>query len=485
MADYSDSDRKRHHMDDAHPSERTKRLAVDDTTSNRSSIITHPTSNGNQAQNDEDMYSHDASSGVSSTAFTHQNNSFKNQISPSHSMDDSTNQYSSTSELPAISIRCLLTAKETGSVIGKHGSCINHIRSQVENCKIHISEQIPGCPDRILSVTGSIGHVAMVYSLVATALIKESCSNGDDQANMCSRPSEGVLQTTAITLKLIVPQSRIGMLIGKQGIKLKYIQQESCARMMVENDFLPFSTEKMVRITGVVDAIHIAMFHIALVLAENKTKEMGKYIPFIPRPMMALHDSGKLRGAMIMMYPSRPVTPGASHPSASGGSNDSSSNIPANPSQPHAIFPYSPHPAFLYQTPPMGYQYLPMIPVYDPSAHVSTSGRYSKPGMHAILTPISGSPSPTHTPNVQGSALRQQDSQRHSLNMEIPLSSAGHIIGPKGMSISEIRQVSQCQIRMHPPVEGQGYRVLSIFGEMEQVKVAERRVLDMLATESH
>lgn len=71
-----------------------------------------------------------------------------------------------------------------------------------------------------------------------------------------------------ITLRLIVPASQCGSLIGKGGSKIKEIREVTGASIQVASDMLPNSTERAVTITGTSDAITQCIYHICCVMLE-------------------------------------------------------------------------------------------------------------------------------------------------------------------------------------------------------------------------
>lgn len=71
-----------------------------------------------------------------------------------------------------------------------------------------------------------------------------------------------------MTLRLIVPASQCGSLIGKGGTKIKEIREATGAQIQVASDVLPQSTERAVTLTGTRDSITQCIFHICAVMVE-------------------------------------------------------------------------------------------------------------------------------------------------------------------------------------------------------------------------
>jgi len=70
------------------------------------------------------------------------------------------------------------------------------------------------------------------------------------------------------TIKLIVPASQCGSLIGKGGVKIREIREASGAMVNVASDLLPNSTERTVSISGSAEAITEAIHQICVVMLE-------------------------------------------------------------------------------------------------------------------------------------------------------------------------------------------------------------------------
>lgn len=75
----------------------------------------------------------------------------------------------------------------------------------------------------------------------------------------------------------------MGSVIGKAGAKIKEIQEASGARLQASEAMLPGSTERVLSVSGVADAIHIAVYYIGTVLLEHPTNTANtSYRPGAP-----------------------------------------------------------------------------------------------------------------------------------------------------------------------------------------------------------
>lgn len=85
----------------------------------------------------------------------------------------------------------------------------------------------------------------------------------------------------SVTIRFIVPNSRMGSVIGKQGSKIKEIQEASGARLTAGEAMLPGSTERVLSISGVADAVHIAVYYVGSILLEHPDRNANN-LPYRP-----------------------------------------------------------------------------------------------------------------------------------------------------------------------------------------------------------
>ncbi|KAG9295215.1 hypothetical protein G9A89_006196 [Geosiphon pyriformis] len=179
--------------------------------------------------------------------------------------------------LQTISLRALVTTKEAGVIIGKAGKNVSEIRDR-SGAKVTISEMVQGAYERILTVTGPLDTVAKAFALVARKVLDENLDT----------PSTPTSKST--TIRLLVPHSRMGPVIGKGGTKIKEIQEKSGARCLASEEMLPSSTERTISISGVPDSIHIAVFHIGEELSRHLNDRGGQITPYRPQPRIVYHQ---------------------------------------------------------------------------------------------------------------------------------------------------------------------------------------------------
>ncbi|TDL25019.1 eukaryotic type KH-domain (KH-domain type I) [Rickenella mellea] len=154
-----------------------------------------------------------------------------------------------------IHMRCLIVTQDASIIIGRGGKHVNEIREK-SGARVMVSESIPGNPERILNVSGPLDAVSKAFGLIVRRI-------NDEPFDVPSVPG-----SRAVTIKFMIPNSRMGSIIGKQGSKIKEIQDASGARLNASEGMLPGSTERVLSVAGVADAIHIATYYIGNILIE-------------------------------------------------------------------------------------------------------------------------------------------------------------------------------------------------------------------------
>uniref|UniRef100_UPI00358E6C43 poly(rC)-binding protein 3-like isoform X5 n=1 Tax=Myxine glutinosa TaxID=7769 RepID=UPI00358E6C43 len=167
-----------------------------------------------------------------------------------------------------LTIRVLMHSKEVGSIIGKKGDYVKRIRDE-SGARINISD---GNPERIVTVTGATESIFVAFNLMTRKLEEDMMSTLSTSA-LLSRPP--------VTLRLVIPASQCGSLIGKSGSKIKELRESTGATVQVAGDLLPNSTERAVTISGAPDAIIQCMRQICIVMLESPPK--GATIPYRPK----------------------------------------------------------------------------------------------------------------------------------------------------------------------------------------------------------
>ncbi|CAI5760749.1 unnamed protein product [Candida verbasci] len=245
-----------------------------------------------------------------------------------------------------ITYRMYCPVKEASTIVGKKGETITHIRRKAD-VKVSVSENLPGVPERIVTVKGSIENVARAFGLIVRTILEEP---EDEPATIDSQ---------TYNLKLLIPHPMIGFIIGKQGSTFRKIEEESASKLKAAEQPLAFSTDRILSVQGVADAIHIALYYIALEILEHKDvlkKSNNKIILYNP--------ANYQHNQQIPSSPSNPTAPISVTSNLASSSNPlpfQTTTPQQSQSQPFNVLPYGQAPGI-----PAALQQLQQQPATQP-----------------------------------------------------------------------------------------------------------------------
>uniref|UniRef100_A0A3Q3ICB3 K Homology domain-containing protein n=1 Tax=Monopterus albus TaxID=43700 RepID=A0A3Q3ICB3_MONAL len=168
-----------------------------------------------------------------------------------------------------LTIRLLMHGKVQHPTERK-GETVKKMRED-SGARINISEG--NCPERIVTITGPTDAIFKAFAMIAYKF-EEDIINSMSNSPATSKPP--------VTLRLVVPASQCGSLIGKGGSKIKEMRESTGAQVQVAGDMLPNSTERAVTISGAPEAIIQCVKQICVVMLESPPK--GATIPYRPKP---------------------------------------------------------------------------------------------------------------------------------------------------------------------------------------------------------
>ncbi|RKP35406.1 hypothetical protein BJ085DRAFT_3917, partial [Dimargaris cristalligena] len=190
-------------------------------------------------------------------------------------------------------LRALVTSKEAGVIIGKNGTNVARLR-HLFGVKAGVSKAVPNVPERILTVSGPHDMVAQAYALIAQGLLENPITaaaaiTGVVNPSPLSTPNHpatarfngsgsGNIQNHLTTVRILISHNLMGTIIGRQGLKIKHIQELSGARMDAQKEMLPQSTERVVEVQGTIEAIRIALTEVGKCLIEDTERGMGSVL---------------------------------------------------------------------------------------------------------------------------------------------------------------------------------------------------------------
>ncbi|XP_032030504.2 poly(rC)-binding protein 3 isoform X20 [Hylobates moloch] len=318
-----------------------------------------------------------------------------------------------------LTIRLLMHGKEVGSIIGKKGETVKKMREE-SGARINISEG--NCPERIVTITGPTDAIFKAFAMIAYKF-EEDIINSMSNSPATSKPP--------VTLRLVVPASQCGSLIGKGGSKIKEIRESTGAQVQVAGDMLPNSTERAVTISGTPDAIIQCVKQICVVMLEAYTIQ-GQYA--IPHPdLTKLHQLAMQQTPFPPLGQTNPAFPGEKLPLHS---SEEAQNLMGQSSGLDASPPASTHELTI----PNDAMLLSLAPIRD---------------------------EPFRSLCHQGGGCSQ----------------AGCIIGRQGTKINEIRQMSGAQIKIANATEGSSERQITITGTPANISLAQYLINARLTSE--
>ncbi|KAG9070854.1 RNA binding protein, heterogenous nuclear RNP-K like protein [Linnemannia hyalina] len=337
-----------------------------------------------------------------------------------------------------LTLRALVSTKEAGVIIGKAGKNVADLRDQT-GVKAGVSKVVQGVHDRVLTVSGSIEGVAKAWvgnsngdnndssartrtSWTLTAetglilgailivhafsLIAQNLLDNPITSSPPGTPANTIrpaVQTSSV--RLLISHNLMGTIIGRQGLKIKHIQDTSSARMVASKEMLPQSTERVVEVQGSIDAIRIAIYEIGKCLVDDWERGVGT----------------------VLYNPSAPRVPGAgpaytAGAPAAGARTNSNSNSNNN---------YT--------------------------SRTGNGSDFTRPQDDA--TQYRPRPEP---------AFGQNNANLRTQEISIPADMVGCIIGKGGSKISEIRRLSGSRISIaKTPHDDSGERMFTIVGTLE------------------
>lgn len=335
-----------------------------------------------------------------------------------------------------LTLRALVGTKDAGIIIGKGGKNVADLREQT-GVKAGVSKVVPGVHERVLSVSGSVQGVAKAYSNILQQLVASSPTS----PTAPSAPSNHTI------IRLLISHNLMGTIIGRNGLKIKNIQDSSGARMVAQKDMLPQSTERIVEVQGSPEAIGKAIEEIGKCLLEDWERGLG-----------------------TVLY-----QPGAGGPDAlpailAGSASRRGSY--ANPNVAAQIADVTRRVSLVDFNSSIG---------SSNSRSTNTSGALSS-GVGSTVSPPSAQNS-TAAASANGSASAAGQ-QLRTQSISIPSDMVGCIIGRAGTKITEIRRLSGSKISIAKgPHDETGERMFTIVGTPESNEKALYLLYNQLESE--
>lgn len=130
-----------------------------------------------------------------------------------------------------------------GSIIGKKGQTIALMQEQT-GARIKLSassEFYPGTAERVVVILGELHQILSMLDLITEKIRIEFPGRGSSPSHLPERCKQ---------IKLIVPNSTAGMIIGKGGSFIRGITDETGAKLQISQKATEISGERVITITG-------------------------------------------------------------------------------------------------------------------------------------------------------------------------------------------------------------------------------------------
>lgn len=251
----------------------------------------------------------------------------------------------------------------------------------------------------------------------AAAGVKTNNTTSSNINNGNTNTSSNALYHPLITLRLIIPASQCGSLIGRGGAKIKEVRELTGAAIQVAPDVLPNSTERVVTISGNVESLKSCAYQICMIMVESPPK--GYTIPYRPKPAL---------NPMLL--------------AAATAGQAAAYNLPGQ-------FALSAH----HDVNRLFVANNPLAAAFNPTAANLRAAAATGQAAAAL------------------SAVASQSISSHE--MTIPNGLIGCVIGKGGSKINEIRQLSGATIKISNSEEGTKNRTVTISGAPEAINLAQ------------
>ncbi|EMG50322.1 RNA binding protein, putative [Candida maltosa Xu316] len=374
-----------------------------------------------------------------------------------------------------VQIRMYCPVKEASTIVGKKGETINHLREKA-SVRITVSENLQGVPERIVTVKGPAENVARAFGLITRVILEEP---EDEPASITSQQ---------YNLKLLIPHPMIGFIIGKQGLKFREIEENSAAKLKAAENALPYSTDRVLSVMGVGDAIHIAVYYISQVLLEHKEAlKKNKIVLYNPANYQSADHHHHHQGRMLQNRQHRQPP------------NNSYNNPMAY--QPK-LSPFNKPPQPHQQSQQGGYNFSMMFqpaiqpqhfgsPMTSNPNHMPVGGSGGPGGGGSMQPSISIPPQNQYTDEYGNTIIGevitnppvQAAPDKYNQDVYVANSSIGSVIGKGGNNIKHIRETSACTYVKIEPDKGQSImlgggkgmtniRKLTLTGSLNSIQTA-------------
>lgn len=174
--------------------------------------------------------------------------------------------------------------------------------------KAGVSKVVQGVHDRVLTISGTLEGVSAAYALIAKTLLDNPVTPPPTTTITTTSSKE---ENNTCSIRLLISHNLMGTVIGRQGTKIKLIQDTCGVRMIASKTLLPQSTERVVEVKGTSESIHQAVIEICQCLLEDKDKSVGTIL-YNPTRASLIEPLTTLSSTSTLTTPLPPIISSAS-----------------------------------------------------------------------------------------------------------------------------------------------------------------------------
>ncbi|ROT73040.1 putative RNA-binding protein Nova-1 isoform X2 [Penaeus vannamei] len=187
-------------------------------------------------------------------------------------------------------LKILVPSVAAGAIIGKGGETIAQLQKDT-NARVKMSKAndfYPGTTERVCLITGNVDAILTVLSFIMEKIKEKPDPNAKpaidfDNKQTAEREKQISRSARSPQVKILVPNSTAGMIIGKGGTYIKQIKEESGAYVQISQKAKDQSLAERC-ITVISDGCHDGAESKGSLSAYNKRRVVAFILTRISRP---------------------------------------------------------------------------------------------------------------------------------------------------------------------------------------------------------
>lgn len=379
---------------------------------------------------------------------------------------------------PRVTLKILVSNNLAGSIIGRSGQTIMELQSE-SSAKIRLSQSgdfFPGTNDRVCLIHGSLNKVKKGVALVLGKLYESQLeiTKFDHKAGQAGAYEQHDAATNQLknifTVKILVPSAACGMLIGKEGATIQGLKEKAgCSAVRLSQKVLDHSLPRTFERVLTVSAPDLnTCIHFTELILEGFVRhpEICRYLNGTTSYSRSSnnHGSFSMPGSNPMLHAYATVTNPISNIPQVYAHARSMSEIEAGV---HSLG-------------------------FDVQANAQAPHPTSQSSFVGAPTSINRNLVPSNSSCLSPAQLCQNTMPSHgtfgcTINLAVPESMIGSILGRRGQTLMEIQSESGAQIRVSQKNEffpGTSNRIVTLSGTQESLTTAKNMIRKYLSRTS-